>query len=143
MLPLGLETAGRFDLAPYVLATGVRAFGLEISGYLEPKFSGGGSDDDLTLHVIEGNKIRPGLSDLTMRNWSSPEAVEDRDDPCKTRTTTYTLRVANTASNGFAALLISAKTSCRRKVLTHRLRYDGASYPFELTDLWIKLSGSK
>ena len=83
------------------------------------------------------------LSNRSIRTWSNPETVDDRDDPCNAWTTKCTLRVANTASNGFADLLISAKTSCRRKVLTHRLRYDGASYPFKLTDLWIMLSGSK
>lgn len=137
------EDSLRFDLAPYVLATGVRAFGLRISAFLEPKFSDGGSDDYLTLYVIEGRRIRPVLSDLSMRTWRNSEAAEDRDDPCKTRTTTYVLGVAKTVSNGFADLLISARTSCRRKVLTHRLRYDGTSYPFELMDLRIKLSGSK
>ena len=133
-----------FDLAPYVLAKGVRAFGLRLSAYYEPKFSEGGADDYLSLYVIEGKKIRPVLNDLSMREWKRRgKSPEDIDDPCKTLTTTYTLSVAKTVSNGFADLLISARTSCRRKISTHWLRYDGASYPFELTDLWIKLSGSK
>ena len=134
----------KFDLAPYVLAKGVRAFGLRLSANYEPKFSEGGADEYLSLYVIEDKKIRPVLNDLSMREWERlGESPEDIDDPCKTRTTTYTLGVAKTVSNGFADLLISARTSCRRKILTHRLRYDGTSYPYELTDLWRKLSGSK
>ena len=56
-----------FDLAPYVLAKGVRAFGLRLSAYYEPKFSEGGADDYLSLYVIEGKKSRPVLNDLSMR----------------------------------------------------------------------------
>lgn len=145
------EYSLQLDTARYFLTKDVRAFGLRVQGNVEPRFSEGGSDDYLSLYVFEGKEIRPVLTGLPMRRWVYEGDIpgvyqgipaDGTTDNHTTKVTNFTLGIAQTTSHGFADLLITAKTRGRKKILTHRLRYDGKSYPFEFMDL-DKLSGSK
>jgi hypothetical protein len=58
----------RLDTAPYELAPGVRAFGLDIVS--EDRSCGeGGMGPSRTLYVREGRTLRPVLEGLTVRQW--------------------------------------------------------------------------
>lgn len=145
------ESSLQLDTARYFLTKDIRAFGLRVQANVEPRFSEGGTDDYLSLYVFEGKEIRPVLTGLPMRRWvyvgDIPGIYEGipadgTTDNHTTKVTNFTLNIAQTTSHGFADLLIIAKTSGRKKILTHRLRYDGKSYPFEFKYL-DKLSGSE
>jgi len=137
------EGSLKFDTARYFLAKNVRAFGLRISANVEPRFSEGGYDDFLSLYILDGKEMRPVLTDLAMRHWTYEGGVPGGPKNYTTRVTDFTLTIAPTVSHGFSDLLISAKTTGEKKILTHKLRYNGKFYPFEIIDLRIKLSGSK
>lgn len=143
------EYSLQLDTARYFLTKDIRAFGLRVHANVEPRFSEGGSDDYLSLYIFEGKEIRPVLTGLPMRRWRYDDNIpgiyqgipaDGTTDNHTTIVTNFTLNIAQTTSNGFADLLITAKTSGRRKILKHQLRYDGKSYPFEFRDL-DKLSG--
>ncbi|UUZ69419.1 hypothetical protein LP416_07975 [Polaromonas sp. P2-4] len=137
------EGSLKLDTARYFLAKDVRAFGLRVSANVEPRFSEGGYDDSLSLYILEGKEMRPVLRDLAMRHWTYEKGVPGGTKNYTTRVTDFTLTVAPTVSHGFSDLLISARTTGNRKILRHKLRYDGKFYPFDIIDLRIKLSGSK
>jgi predicted transposase YbfD/YdcC len=132
-----------FDTARYLLTKEVRAFGLRVYANVEPRFSEGGYDDFLSLYVVDGKQIRPVLTQLAMRHWTYQGGVPGGTTNYTTIITNFTLTIAPTTSHGFADLLISAKTVGKKKVLTHKLRYDGKFYPFDMIDLRIKLSGAE
>lgn len=131
----------KFDMSRYFLTPKTRAFGIRTYGYVEPRFSEGGMDDFLWLYVIEGEKIRPVMQGLSMRVWSNEGGTPGGPTEFSRRNTVFTLNIAPTTTHGFADLLISAKTSARKKIRKHLLRYDGEVYPFDLIDLQIKLAG--
>lgn len=132
-----------FDTARYFLAKNVRAFGLRISATVEPRYAEGGSDDVLSLYVIEGTQIRPVLQNLSMQYWRYKGGVYGGATNYTTKKTDLSLSVTPTTSHGFFDLLVSAKTTGLRKTITQKLHYDGQVYPFDMIDLKIKLSGSK
>jgi hypothetical protein len=132
-----------FDTARYFLAKNVRAFGLRVSANVQPNLSEGGSDDVLSLYVIEGEQIRPVLHDLPMQHWTYEGGVYGGETNYTTKKTVFSLSVAPTMSHGCFDLLVGGKTTGLRKTITQKLQYDGQVYPFDEIGLRIKLSGSK
>jgi hypothetical protein len=124
-----------FDTARYFLTKESRAFGLRVYANVEPRFSEGGYDDFLSLYVVDGKQIRPVLTQLAMRHWTYQGGGPGGTTNYTTIITNFTVMIAPTTSHGFADLLISAKTIGKKKVLTHKLRYDGKFYPFDMIDL--------
>lgn len=130
------------DTAPYNLADGIRAFGLDVtSGYIS-HCAEGGMGASRTLYIQEENRIRPILQDLLMSHW---EFTQPGMSTCMTGDTaqknpivkeiTLSIGLGNTTTNGFADLVVTAVSSnsngkgTKQKPFRHLLHYDGQKYP--------------
>lgn len=129
----------RIDTAPYDLAPGVRAFGVDItSGYM-PSCGDGGWGGFRTLFVREGATLRPVLEGLLLSSWHFVEGGSARcgnnAEEAVVETATSTIAVARTISKGYADLLVTTvKTYDTGKKSKQGpahvlLRYDGKTYP--------------
>lgn len=130
------------DTAAYVLAPGVRAFGLDVtSGYM-PNCGDGGTGAERSLFVQSGKHIRPVLEGLTMSSWQFIQRGQDRcneqvaaNTPSIIERTTVTLSMGGQSSNGYRDLQVDVmsrrdggKPQSRRSV-HYTLHYDGKKYP--------------
>ena len=128
------------DTAPYHLAKGVRALGLDVtSGYI-PNCGDGGLGAQRTLYVQEGTRLRPVLVDLTMSTWSFLQRGRDRCTGPEAPETTIVERyersiaVADTSTNGYRDLQITVtsfrddRKKATRSAFRYKLRYDGRQY---------------
>ena len=88
----------------------------------------GGSDDELTLFVVDKTAIRPVL-DLIMSHWTYRGGGNrcDREEVPRTEAT-VSISVEPTASNGFADLKLTARRSDKKKPLNMRVHYNGNRY---------------
>ena len=129
------------DTAPYVLAQGVRAFGLDVSGWASPNCGDGGEGPTRALYVREGAHIRRVLADMQLSSWRYVQEGNDRcnsgapaDAPTVVETTRYTLRVLPETHHGFHDLQVTA-TATRddgkpgKDGRRYVLKYDGKRYP--------------
>lgn len=130
------------DTAPYTLATGVRAFGVDItSGYI-PHCGDGGSGARRTLYVQEGRRFRPVLTDLTMSYWSFIQQAQSRcvygdDAPEVTiiENTRLSIGVDTESTKGYRNLIVTAVRSrddgkaTEKAPFSFKLHYDGRQYP--------------
>jgi hypothetical protein len=139
------------DTAPYQLAAGVRAIGLDVtSGYI-PNCGDGGSGAARTLYVQEGRRLRPVLENLTMSSWrflqqGKSRCVGETDAPATSIIETFALSIAlaNTSTNGYRDLQITAtgtrndSNKATRRPFHFKLKYDGRKYdPQEMeTSFW-------
>ena len=128
------------DSAPYVLAPGVRAFGVDLtSGYI-PHCGDGGSGAERTLYVQQGEELRP-IFGLTMSSWQFLQGGNPRcigsDQASKAtiiENTDLSISVANSSTNGYRDLVITAVTSedgaqrAGKKSFLYKARYDGSDY---------------
>jgi hypothetical protein len=128
------------DTAPYLLSAGVRAFGVDItSGYI-PHCGDGGSGATRTLYVQEGRQLRPIFS-LTMSYWrflrggnSRCRGSDQDSEPTVIANTDLAIGLADTSTNGYRDLVVTAVTSddgeqhTHRKLLRYTVRYDGREY---------------
>lgn len=132
----------KIDTAPYDLAPGVRAFGLDVmSGYIA-NCGDGGLGPMRTLFVRDGNAVRPVLEGFYKSYWQfvqggnprcvgpdAPEPVIENFD--------LTIAIGKASSHGFANLLITGLGSLengkksKRKPFEYELRYDGKKYPLD------------
>jgi hypothetical protein len=71
----------RIDTAPYRLAKGVRAFGLDLSGWQSPNCGDGGTGPTRSLYIREGKHIRPVLTDLFLSSWRYIAQGQGRCNP--------------------------------------------------------------
>ena len=129
----------RLDTAPYELAPGVRAFGLDIAS--EDRSCGeGGLGPSRTLYVREGRTLRPVLEGLTINQWwylrgNQPRCDGDPKDAAAAILEHYAVSIGLGApgKNGWRDLVLTA-TSKRsdhrpaRKPLHVRVPYDGHAY---------------
>jgi hypothetical protein len=128
----------RFDTAPYELAPGVRAFGLDI--FSEDHSCGeGGTGPVRTLYVREGRTLRPVLEGLAVDQWWYLRGNQPRcSGPGESASTiledyAVTIGLGAAGRNGWRDLALTA-TSKRsdhkpgRKPLRVRVPYDGGAY---------------
>ncbi len=128
----------RLDTAPYELAPGVRAFGLDIVS--EDRSCGeGGMGPSRTLYVREGRTLRPVLQGLTITQWWWLRGNQPRcSGPGEAASSlledyTVTIGLGAPGKNGWRDLMLTA-TSTRsdhkagRKPLHVRVPYDGTAY---------------
>lgn len=131
------------DTAPYALSAGVRAFGIDItSGYI-PNCGDGGSGAERTLYVQDGKELRPIFS-LTMSYWRflrggnpSCRANDQELETTVIANTGLTISLADTSTNGYRDLIVTAVTSTDGELQVHKkpfrftVRYDGRKYRSE------------
>ena len=129
------------DTARYVLAKGVRAFGLDVSGWASPNCGDGGDGPSRSLYIREGTHIRRVLADMVLSSWRYVREGNDRcnpsapaDAPTVIENTRYTLRVLPDTSHGFYDLQVTATTSrddgkSSEDGGRYVLKYDGKQYP--------------
>jgi hypothetical protein len=132
----------KLDTAPYDLAPGVRAFGLDI-------FSdeGGCGEGTLgprrTLYVRDGKSLRPVLQDLYFaQGWylqgNQPRCMgpDDKDKPIF-EAYDVTIGLGTPGKNGWRDLLLTATAHrddhrpSKHKPLHVRVPYDGSTYPLK------------
>jgi hypothetical protein len=130
---LSIDT-GRYDLAP-----GVRAFGVRIN-HMTSSRANPGSYQDLSLFIDTGKELRQVAGPLQTKAW---QGEWDTDCAGRFETTTLTIDLAPTVSNGYRDLLVSSKevveiaksragecehTTSKAKLSKITLRYDGRHY---------------
>jgi hypothetical protein len=131
MLTVGPGSLG-IDTARYQLASGVRAFGLDISTSYSQGCVEGGVGPMRTLFVQEGKRLRPVLERLYLSDWryvrGGPSCADAREDDL-IETVSYSIGIGKAVHHGFASLRITATsdiaTSRPRSVDLH---YDGQAY---------------
>lgn len=132
------EHSLKLDTARYQLAEGVRAFGVRFNSSAHGANCGEGYwNDELTLFVPEGEKLRPVLSaNLYQQRWL-------RGCPAATSAALWedallSVSMAKTGTNGLHDLIVSAKITVNAegaptgehqdRVERHTLHYDGKAY---------------
>lgn len=128
----------RIDTAPYTLAPGVRAFGIDLtSGYI-PHCGGAGTGAQRTLYVQEGRRLRPVFG-LTMSSWSyvkggEPRCTADPEAEALIENLDLSIGVDNKVTNGYRDLIVSAiiyndgGAKPKDNSFLYRVRYDGREY---------------
>jgi hypothetical protein len=138
----------RIDTAPYRLAKGVRAFGLDLSGWQSPNCGDGGTGPTRSLYIREGKHIRPVLTDLFLSSWRyiaqgqgrcNPMAPEDA--PTIIEEMTFSVSVLPSISHGFHDLRVTAMSSRDGGKPSEAgghwsLKYNGRQYPQPNLHLW-------
>jgi hypothetical protein len=130
----------RLDTARYQLAPGVRAFGLDIGSGYTPNCGNGGVGAMRTLYVVDGNTIRPVLSNLYLTEWVYIQEAQSRCNPNGPETEIVetfarSISLGTESHAGYRDLVIRATSSrddqrkSGRKPLLYTLRYDGHRYP--------------
>ncbi len=125
-LRIGPASLG-IDTAPYRLAAGVRAFGIDLPTARPKPPCAGGIGARRTLFVAQRGTLRPVLDSLALSAGSSPRC--DSSEP--NATTSRTIAIGRHASHGCADLVVAETTEAegaptRRK--RHTMRYDGSAY---------------
>ena len=130
----------RLDTAPYELAPGVRAFGVDVAS--DDRSCGeGGMGASRTLYVREGRTLRPVLAGLTMQQWwylrgNQPRCSGPGEEAPILEDYDVTIGLGAPGKGGWRDLSLTA-TARRsdhqpgRKPLHVRLPYDGAAYPLD------------
>lgn len=114
------------DTARYFLKPGTRAFGLRVQSFHDRCTYEGGFDNALTLFVIDGFTIRPVLQGLYLSSWRY-EGNRCGDGEVSEKRVDLTLSVEPTRTNGYADLLVTARSSDNKKWTT-KMRYNGKQY---------------
>lgn len=130
------------DTAPYKLAPGVRAFGVDVLP-ADGSCGDGGAGPSRTLYVREGKALRPVLEGLVMSTFRYVRGNQPRcvSDPRLAETAIIedfkiTIGLGVPGKNGWRDLVLTA-TSKRsdhkpgRRPLHAHLRYDGSGYPLD------------
>ena len=122
------EDSFKLDTSRYQLSDKVRAFGIRFGSQAIPSCcEEGGGNDNLTMYVQEGKKLR-AVSDLYMYRYRVIEGSRCNPNSETILESAYlTVAVQKSSMNGFADLLITAKIESER-VEHHLLRYDGKRY---------------
>ena len=131
----------RIDTAPYRLAKGVRAFGLDLNGWQSPNCGDGGTGPTRSLYIREGKHIRPVLTHMYLSSWHYIAEGQGRcnprapvDAPTIIEETAYSLGVLPGMTHGFHDLLVTAKSSRddgkpSESAGHWTLKYTGRQYP--------------
>ena len=128
----------RLDTPPYMLAPGVRAFGLDVrSRELFHPCIEGGWGRIRTLYVREGAQIRPILRDLVMSEWTTVQGSANCPSspmPLIIENFKRSLSMSHQSSHGYRDIVVTVKSSrddglaSNRKPFRHTLHYDGRVY---------------
>jgi hypothetical protein len=137
----------RVDTPPYILAPGVRAFGIDVTSAYLANCGDGGTGGSRTLYVQEGSAIHPVLSDFTMGYWryiqqgSSRCTGPDAPETTITENIKMTLAMSDKTSAGRRDITVTA-TSTRdddlpssRPPLRQDLHYDKGQYSTKELDV--------
>ena len=132
----------RLDTAPYTLAPGVRAFGVDV--FLDDGSCGeGGFGPSRTLYVREARTLRPVLTGLSMSQWlylrgNQPRCAGDPKEAASAILEDYDLAIGlgEPGKNGWRDLILTANARRSdhkpgRKPLHVRVPYDGGAYPLD------------
>ncbi|WP_416269977.1 multidrug ABC transporter ATPase (plasmid) [Burkholderia cepacia] len=132
------QNSYRIDTAPYRLSPDVRAFGVVFTSSANvPHCAEAYAENELTLWVREGNRIRPVFG-TNLDGWTivkgSPCGPEIGDT--LTESAHMTIAVERTSSHGFADLSITARVDPPRnkdkRQIRTTVRYDGKSYGIDM-----------
>jgi hypothetical protein len=135
----------RLDTAPYQLAPGVRAFGLDIAGGND-NCGDGGFGPMRTLYVREGPALRSVLgglyvSEFTWLRGNQPRCVADQReaDTAILEARDVTLALGGAGKSGWRDLLLTVTASRSdhkpaRKPLHVTVPYDGSAYDLKAFD---------
>lgn len=135
------------DTARYLLAPGVRAFGLRFSSTANgPSCADGYFGEPLTLFVAEGGTLRPVLK-LDMSTAQALAGCIGHGGPGSVvESATLTLAIAPTRSKGYADLAVRAKIDAwggdeaknvpKPRTETRVLHYDGRRYAVPSGEAW-------
>jgi hypothetical protein len=130
----------RIDTAPYNLAPGVRAFGLDVTERYNPGCGEGGRGPSRTLFVQSGSILRPVLANFTMSSWvfikgGNPRCVgEEASQINQIEKTKSSISIGRATTNDYANLMISEISTQpngkknKQKISRYELRYDGNQY---------------
>lgn len=142
------EDSLRLDTAPYRLAPGVRAFGVDVLT-ADGSCGEGGSGPSRTLYVREGKTLRPVLQGLTMSEYRYVRGNQPRcvSDPRQAQAAIIedfkvTIGLGVPGKGGWRDLVLTG-TSRRsdhkpgRRPLHVHVHYDGSAYPLDaFHDAW-------
>ena len=130
------------DTAAYVLAPGVRAFGLDVTSGYTPNCGDGGTGAERSLYVQSRKHIRPVLEGLTMSSWQFIKRRQDRcnsqaapDSPSVIEHSILTLSVGEGSSHGYRDLRVDVTSrrdggkSPNKPARHYTMHYDGKKYP--------------
>ena len=125
----------RLDTAPYDLAPGIRAFGVDLSTSYRQGCVDGGSGPARTLFIQEGERLRPVLSDFYLSEWrfvkGGPSCATSEREPI-VENVTFKIGVGKAPPSGYANLRVTATSDLRKKPFRYELRYNGQTYPTSL-----------
>ncbi len=124
-----LQGSLRLDTAPYDLAPGVRAFGIDVSsGRSGPRCGEAWFGATRTLFVQEGAALRPVLNGFMLSEGRLVDGLPCTPD-AYFETTTSTIAIASTATHGFADLVVTDAVDSQAARRTRTvMRYDGLTY---------------
>jgi hypothetical protein len=128
----------RLDTAPYDLAPGVRAFGVDVNpGVSAPPCAEAGGELTRVLFVRDGASLRPVLQRFVVSSWrlakGKPVCEPSQAAGSVIETTTWTIAIAPRATHGYADLVVTESIEGRvpgEKVRGghYELHYDGTAY---------------
>lgn len=117
----------RLDTARYTLAQNTRAFALRLNTFRERCVYDGGFGDELTLFIVDGQTIRPVLTE-TMSHWRYFSGNRCGGEDVPRTDANILISVEPTTSNGFADLRLTAIRSDKKKPLSTIVKYNGVRY---------------
>jgi len=120
----------RIDTARYRLSKNTWGFGLRLSDFRDRCTHEGGSDDALTLFVVDGETVRPVLAE-TLSHWRYRGGSRCGGEEVPRIDAGTLISVEPTASNGFADLRFTASRSDGKKPVSAVVRYNGQRYDLE------------
>jgi hypothetical protein len=122
------EGSLQLDTAPFVLGPGRRAFGVRVHS-LQPQGCAweGGLDDDLTLYVVEGRRIRPVFNQTTAY-WTFGSGNRCGGEGAPRIDGKVLVAVEPTTTNGWSDLRLIWKRSDRRTASGAVVKYNGKAY---------------
>lgn len=105
------ESSFNLDTARYQLANGIRAFGVIFKSFAHGANCGSGySNNTLTLYITHEEKLKPLITiDLYKQKWLAGCPASATNVPSFWEDASLTLSVANSSTNGFRDILVSAK----------------------------------
>jgi hypothetical protein len=119
----------RIDTAPYDLAPGVRAFGLDVTTSYSQGCGDGGLGPTRTLFIQDGKEIRPILENFYVSSFRYIKGASCvTEGEIVIEDIYYSIGISKATTNGFANLVITATSSLKRKPFQYELHYDGKRY---------------
>lgn len=135
----------RIDTAPYVLAPGVRAFGVVFTSAARgPSCPDASADEELTLWLRDGKHLR-AVFGSNLEGWVSAQgtACSAGSGDALSESAHMTIAVEKSASHGYADLSLTAHitqtqrkngdyTDTGKRVARTVLKYDGTTYGIDM-----------